>query len=279
MRNLWIFISRYNAFFFFIIFFIIGITLTVRNNAYQHSVTINSTNKVVGDVYNNLNVFKKYINLGAVNDSLATENAKLKTEILSLRSVDTAKEVTVKDSSGTPKYTYLAARVIKNSITLRNNIITINKGALDGIKSGMPVISPVKGVVGYIRDVSEHLATIESLLHQKTFVSVSIKKNNAFGSLVWGEGNSDYRKAYIKEIPNHFKINLRDTVVTSTYSKFPPGIPVGAVSNTGIATGGNFMTLEINLFNDFSTLQYVYVVKNKFAEEQQQLEAKTTDEQ
>ncbi|WP_448635764.1 hypothetical protein [Pedobacter panaciterrae] len=58
MRNLWIFISRYNAFFFFIIFFTVGVVLTVRNNSYQRSVTINSTNKVVGDVYNNLNVLK-----------------------------------------------------------------------------------------------------------------------------------------------------------------------------------------------------------------------------
>lgn len=279
MRNLWIFISRYNAFFFFIIFFTIGIVLTVKNNAYQHSIAINSTNQIVGDVYNNLNVVKKYINLGVANDSLAAENAKLKTEILAIKSVDTSRDITVKDTSGTPAYTYLAARVIKNSITLRNNIITINKGSVDGIESGMPVISPVKGVVGYIRDVSEHLATIESLLHQKTYVSVSIKKNNAVGSLVWGERNFDYRKAYIKDIPNHFRVKLRDTVVTSTYSKFPAGIPVGSVSNTGIATGGNFMTLEINLFNDFSTLQYVYVIKNKFAKEQQELEAKIPDEQ
>ncbi|RZK53267.1 MAG: rod shape-determining protein MreC, partial [Pedobacter sp.] len=48
MRNLWIFLSRYNAFFFFIVFFAIGIILTVRNNAYQRSVTLNSTNAVVG---------------------------------------------------------------------------------------------------------------------------------------------------------------------------------------------------------------------------------------
>ncbi|RZK33818.1 MAG: rod shape-determining protein MreC, partial [Pedobacter sp.] len=39
MRNLWIFISRYNAFFLFFIFSIIGIYLTVKNNSYQRSVT------------------------------------------------------------------------------------------------------------------------------------------------------------------------------------------------------------------------------------------------
>src|SRR4051794_18535447 len=124
MRNLWIFINRYNAFFLFIIFFAAGIVLTVKNNAYPHSVMVNSTNEVVGEVYQNLNVLKKYINLGNVNDSLAQENAKLKTELLTLKSIDSAKKITVKDTLNNPQYTYLSARVIKNSITQRNNVIT-----------------------------------------------------------------------------------------------------------------------------------------------------------
>ncbi|MBB2149445.1 rod shape-determining protein MreC [Pedobacter gandavensis] len=279
MRNLWIFINRYNAFFFFIIFFTIGIYLTVSNNSYQRSVTVNSTNEVVGTAYKNLNVLKKYLNLGDVNDSLAAENAKLKTELLALSSIDSSKNVVVKDTLNKTQYTYLSARVIKNSITLRNNIITINRGTADGIASGMAVISAGKGVVGYIRDVSDHLATIESLLHKDTKVSVTLKKNNALGTLVWGTKNFDYRKAYIKDVPNHFKIALKDTVVTSGFSRFPPGILVGRVSNTGISTGDNFMTIEIDLFNDFSTLQYVYVIKDKLAEEQKALESKLPNEQ
>ena len=177
MRNLWIFINRYNAFFFLIIFLTTGIVLTVKNNAYQRSVTINSTNEVVGNAYEKLNVLKKYLNLGKVNDSLAAENAKLNTQLLKMRNIDSAKNTTVIDTLTQQQYTYLAARVIKNSITLRNNVITINKGSVDGIKTGMAVISPQKGVVGFVRDVSDHLATIQSLLHKDTKISVNIKKN------------------------------------------------------------------------------------------------------
>jgi rod shape-determining protein MreC len=278
MRNLWIFINRYNAFFFLIIFLTTGIVLTVRNNSYQRSVTFNSTNQVVGDAYENLNVLKRYLSLGQVNDSLANENAQLYSQLLKMRNIDSAKEVTVIDTLTKQQYTYLAARVIKNSITLRNNIITINKGSVDGIKSGMAVISPQKGVVGFVRDVSEHLATIQSLLHKDTKISVNIKKNNVLGSLVWGERNFDHHKAFIKDIPNHFKINLKDTVVTSGFGSFPPGIPVGRISNTGVATGDNFLTIGIDLFNDFSTLTYVYVIKDKFAEEQKSLESKLPNE-
>ncbi|RAJ28559.1 rod shape-determining protein MreC [Pedobacter cryoconitis] len=279
MRNLWIFINRYNAFFLFVIFFTIGIILTVQNNAYQRSVTLNSTNEVVGHAYERLNVFKKYMNLGTVNDSLAFENARLHTALLALKNIDSAKNTLVKDTATHVQYTYLAARVIKNSITLRNNVITINKGALDGIESGMAVISAGKGVVGIIRDVSPHLATIESLLNKDAKISVSIKSTKALGSLVWGDRNSDYRTAFIKDVPNHFKVKLKDTVITSGFGSFPPGIQVGTISNRGISTGDNFLTIQINLFNDFSTLQYVYVIKNKLAEEQKELESKLPNEQ
>ena len=278
MRNLWIFINRYNAFFLFIIFFTTGVVLTVQNNTYQRSVTLNSANEIVGSTYEKLNVLKKYVNLGNVNDSLAFENAKLYTQLLKMRNIDSAKNTIVIDTLTQQQYTYLAARVIKNSITLRNNIITVNKGSVDGIKIGMAVISPQKGVVGFIRDVSLHLATVQSLLHKDTKISVNLKKNNALGSLVWGEKNANYRKAYVKDIPNHFKVNLKDTVVTSGFGSFPPGIPVGSISNAGVTTGDNFLTIELNLFNDFSTLQYVYIIKDKFAEEQKSLESKLPNE-
>jgi rod shape-determining protein MreC len=279
MRNLWIFISRYNAFFLFVIFFTIGIVLTVQNNAYQRSVTFNSTNKVVGQAYERLNIFKRYMNLGEVNDSLALENAKLSTALKAIQGIDSATNTVVKDTTNHVQYTYLAARVIKNSITLRNNVITVNKGSLDGIESGMAVISAGRGVVGLVRDVSPHLATIESLLNKDAKISVSIKSTKALGSLVWGDRNSNYRKAFIKDIPNHFPVKLRDTVVTSGFGSFPPGVPVGLISNRGISTGDNFLTIEISLFNDFSTLQYVYVIKDKLAQEQKVLESKLPNEQ
>ncbi|GAA3954842.1 rod shape-determining protein MreC [Pedobacter ginsengiterrae] len=272
MRNLWIFISRYNAFFLFIIFFIVGIYLTVKNNSYQRSVTLNSTNEIVGTAYERLNVFKRYLNLGMVNDSLAAENAKLKTTLLGLTTIDSAKDTKVIDTTTNQQYTYLAAKVVKNSITLRNNVMTVNKGTLDGIEANMAVISPQRGVVGFIRDVSPHLATIQSLLHKDTKISVVIKKNNAIGSLVWGDGNFDIKKAFIKEVPNHIKMSIGDTIVTSGYGKFPAGILVGRLSKTNIATNDNFLSGEVSLFNDFGTLQYVYVIKDKLAKEQETLE-------
>lgn len=279
MRNLWIFLSRYNAFFFFIIFFTVGIILTIRNNVYQRSVTFSSTNEVVGTAYKRLNVVKRYLNLVQVNDSLAAENAALKTQLLSIASIDSTQITKVKDTINRQQYTLIAAKVFKNSVTLTNNIITINKGIKDGLAKDMAVISPIKGIVGFVQNVSENFATIRPLLNQETAISVVLKKDNAFGSLVWGDDNFDYRKAYVKEIPNHYKVKVGDTIVTSGFGGFPKGIEVGKVTNTRVSTGDSFMTLEIALFNNFSTLQFVYVVKDKFAEEVNSLQPEVKNEQ
>lgn len=277
MRNLWIFLSRYNAFFFFIIFFSVGIILTIRNNSYQHSTVLNSTNEVVGTAYKRLNVIKRYLNLGQVNDSLAKENAVLKTQLMAILNADSTKISKVRDSINAVQYTLISAKVIKNSVTLTNNIITINKGLKDGIAKDLAVISPGKGVVGFVQNVSEHFATIRPLLNQETAISVVLKKDNAFGSLVWGQDNFDYRKAQVKEIANHYQVKKGDTIITSGFGGFPKGIEIGKVTNT-ISTGDSFMTLEIDLFNNFSTLQYVYVVKDKLANEMKELQKEVKNE-
>ncbi|WP_410222363.1 rod shape-determining protein MreC [Pedobacter sp.] len=279
MRNLWIFINRYSAFFLFIIFFTIGIVLTLKNNAYQRNVIINSTNSVVGNAYAKLNVIKRYLNLRQVNDSLALENAQLKTRILALNSVDSTKTSVIKDTVNHQQYTILSAMVIKNSINLANNIITVNKGTNDGIAKDMAVISPQKGIIGFVLEVSPHFATIRTLLNKDTYISVVLKKNNAYGSLVWGDKNFDFRKAYVKEIPNHFKVNVGDTIVTSGAGGFPKGIEVGRISKTQISTGDSFMTLEVQLFNDFSTLQYVYIIKDRYSNEIKNLQETSKNEQ
>lgn len=278
MRNLWIFLSRYNAFFFFFIFFTVGIILTIRNNSYQRSVTFSSTNEVVGTAYKRLNVIKRYLNLTQVNDSLAAENAMLKTQLLAIASIDSTQITKVRDSVNNQQYTLIAAKVFKNSVTLTNNIMTINKGLKDGILKDMAVLSPNKGVVGFVQNVSENFATIRPLLNQETAISVVLKKDNAFGSLVWGENNFDYRRAQVKEIANHYKVKVGDTIVTSGFGGFPKGIEVGKVTNT-ISTGDSFMTLEIALFNNFSTLQFVYVVKDKLAEEVKSIQPVVKNEQ
>lgn len=270
MRNLWIFISKYNAFFLLIIFLVISFILLVNNNSYQRASIWNSSNQMVGQAYERMNYLTNYLSLNRTNDSLAAENARLKNQLKSSYFNDSIARGTVNDTLTKQQYTYIVAKVVNNSIHQKNNYMTINRGSRHGIRKGMGVLS-ANGVAGIVLNVSQNFSTIQSLLHSDTRISASVNGN--IGSLVWGEGNFDPRLAILKDIPNHIIVKKGQKVVTSGYSLFPSGIEIGRVTRTGIKGGDSFLDIEIRLTTDFSTLQYVYVVNNLLSKEQQDLES------
>ncbi|HQT23878.1 MAG: rod shape-determining protein MreC [Sphingobacteriales bacterium 17-39-43] len=270
MRNLWLFISKYNAFFLLVIFFTISLILLINNNSYQRASVWNSSNQIVGTAYERVNEFSSYLVLGKTNDSLAAENARLRNLLKSSYYDDSVKQITVKDSVLKQQYTYTVARVINNSVHQKNNYLTINRGSKHGIKKGMGVIAS-SGVVGIILNVSENFSTVRSLLHTETKISASVDGN--IGSLVWGEGNYDSRFALLKDIQSHLTIKKGARVITSEFSLFPPGTNIGSVSESDTRDGNSALNIKVKLDTDFAKLQYVYVIINLLSEEQLNLEA------
>lgn len=248
--------------------------MMIQNNSYQRATTLNSSSIIIGDAYEKINHFKNYISLGAVNDSLAAENARLRSQLKSSSFNDSIAERTVTDTISKQQYTYIVARVVNNSIHQKNNFITINRGRRHGIKRGMGVIAP-SGVVGIVRNVSDNYSTIQSILHTDTRISASIAESNSFGSLVWGEDSFNPRIATLKDIPNHVIVKKGQRVITSGFSLFPHNILIGKVINTDKKGGDSFLDIKVYLATDFSTLQYVYVVKNNLSLEQQKVEAQS----
>ena len=269
MRNLWLFISKYNAFFLLIIFFTISLVMMVNNNSYQRASVLNSSNQVIGTIYERVNELRSYLVLGKTNDSLAAENARLKNLLKSSFFSDSIKKVSVNDTILKQQYTYTVARVINNSIRQKNNYITINRGKKHGIQKGMGVTTST-GIVGIVLNVSENFSTIRSLLHSETKISASVNGN--IGSLIWGEGNNDSRVAILKDIQGHLIIKKGSRVTTSEFSLFPQGTNIGVVSRTGFKSGDSSLDIEVKLDTDFSALQYVYVINNLLSMEQVNLE-------
>ncbi|RYE30003.1 MAG: rod shape-determining protein MreC [Sphingobacteriaceae bacterium] len=271
MRNLLIFITKYNAFFLFIIFEIIALVTFVQNNDFQKATFINSSNQVVGNIYLKVDQLTDYLKLGITNDSLAQENARLRNQLKSSFYVDSSVVKTVSDTVYKQQYTYISARVINNSFNRRNNYLTINRGSNAGITKGMGVICS-SGVVGIVTYTSPDLATVQSLLHENTRISAMLADSNNVGSLVWDNG-LDPTKAMLINFMKQIKIKKGTPVVTSGYSLFPTGTMLGNISNLDVKDSNNGTGIEVNLSVNFSNLQYVYVVKNKLALQQQSLEA------
>jgi rod shape-determining protein MreC len=271
MRNLLIFITKYNAFFLFLIFEISSLLIYIKYNSFQKATFINSTNKVTGTLFSQVSQFYGYLSLKEVNDSLARENAKLHGMLKSALYVDTVEKHKVVDTIYKQQYTYIVARVINNSTNRRSNYITINRGSKEGIAKDMGVICS-SGVVGMVVDVSEHLAIVQSVLNKNTRFSAMLANNKEIGSFIWG-ADLDPKKALLTDIQNDAQPKLGEQVVTSGYSLFPTGIPFGKIRNLHAKGGGLLLNVDVTLAVDFSKLEYVYVINNKFAQEQTDLEA------
>ena len=244
--------------------------MLVSNNNYQKAWSIQASDQIIGKTYEEVNVFKNYLHLEEVNSSLAQENTRLRNELKSSFLIDSVQQHVAKDANGKRQYIYIVARVVNNSIHRENNYLTINKGDKHGVKRGMGIIGP-DGIVGIVRSVSDNFSRVQSVLHSESRFSASV--NGSIGSLVWDEGNINAKVAILKDIPSHIKIKVGDPIITSGYSLFPAGIPVGKVKRLRLKGGNSLLDVEVLLATDFSSLQYVYVVNDVLANEQQELEA------
>jgi rod shape-determining protein MreC len=272
MRNLLIFISKYNAFFLFVIFEIGALVIYIKYNSFQRASFINSTNQVTGSLYTQYDQLRSYIFLREVNDSLSRENARLRNQLKSSFYVDSLTKHKVVDSVYKQQYEYIDAAVINNSINRRNNYLTINKGSHAGIVKGMGVIC-AQGVVGKVIVVGEYMSVVQSLLHKETIISAALAGSKDLGSFIWSD-NLDPHVGLLYDVSNNATPKVGELVVTSDLSLFPAGVPIGKISNLHSKTAkGSFLNMDVTIAVDFSKLQYVYVINNKLAQEQLGLEA------
>ncbi len=271
MRNLLIFITKYNAFFLFIIFEVLSLVIYVKYNSFQKATFISSSNKITGNLYARVSEFYDYLKLKDVNDNLARQNAQLRNQLKSSFYVDTLNKHKVTDTIYKQQYEYIVAKVINNSVNRSNNYITINRGSKAGIARGMGVICDL-GIVGKVIYVSDHFAIIQSLLHKDSQFSAMLAKNKEIGYVEWTD-RLDPHMAVLKDVSNNAQPKIGELVVTSGYSLFPAGIPIGRISSLQTKAGGFSLNMEVKLSVEFGDLQYVNVVNNKFAQEQAALEA------
>lgn len=205
---------------------------------------------------------KYYFNFRKVNEQLATENLRLLNQLAKYQTqLDTLKADTLglRRLTDSSVFYYVPAKIVGNSTNKKQNYIIIDKGRKDGVGEDMGVISQ-NGVVGVVCAVSDNYAYVISLLNVNQSVSAKISRSGAFGPLIWDGKNPDY--ALLTEIPQHIKIQVGDSIVTSGFSSlFPPGIPLGTIRKSKIIKGTHHL-IQVKFFQDFRTLLYVNVVVN-----------------
>ncbi len=277
MRNFILFIRRFFNLIFFLLLEVICVALIARTNTLQGDDIMSSANMLMGTMYKQRNDVAYYFALRRMNDSLVRENAELREQLADHGETDVLYDsaatvpVTFTDSGVAVKYAdyvYRTARVINNSVGAVNNYITLNRGAKDGVRKNMSVIS-ANGAVGRIVNTSAHFSTAISVLSKKQQVSAKLK-DGTIGYISWD--GKDPSRLQMRDVPNQIKVRKGDTVYTTEYSFFPANVPVGIVYKTTLIRSKNLQVLYLHPTANFRNLQYVYIVENKMAKERARLE-------
>lgn len=256
--------------FVFIIMEAASLLMLFRFSLYHQSVWVTQSNAFVGQVLAWESDFYDYINLKSVNQELVKENLALQHTNRLLR--DKVKELT-HDTTYVEQLmmghladlTVIPAQVVSNSVHLRNNIITLNKGRLDGVRDEMGVVCGT-GIVGIVYDTSDHFSLVLPILNSHSSISCRLRGTDYFGQLVWKGGS--VLDAYLQDIPRHAKFRIGDIIETSGYSSvFPAGIFVGKVSQVLNSKDGLSYELKVRLSCDMATLRDVSVIDNPSREE------------
>ena len=278
MGSLIRYLIKNHALLLFILLEFFSLILFFNFNNYQQVKYLNSANRISGAIYAKIDRVSGYFNLATINQKLAEENSRLKTEINSGDNKQTLPVTFYLNSSQTGiTNKYISARVINNLINKSYNYITLNKGRKDGIKTDQGIICS-EGVVGIVAYVSDSYSLGLSLLNPRWELSAKLKNTGSFGPLSW-EG-IDYRYGNLKEIPLHVQIAEGHTIVTSGFSSiFPEGIMIGTIQSFSQPGGENNYNIKVRLSTDFVRLSYVDVIENTSKEEIEMLENRINEDE
>ena len=281
MKNLFNFLIQYSVVILFLFLEIISLAMIVQNQGYQKSIYLSSSNSVVSGMYEWSNGVVEFFKLRAANNNLSEENTTLKNQVIKLQNQLTTLKPETKDSvhfriPPEMEYQFISAKVISCTTNKLQNYITLNKGAIDGIKSDMGVVSD-EGVVGIIKNVSRRFSVVIPILNPKIEISCKFKRNNYSGGLMWS--GEDYRYANLTDIARHVEFSHGDTLITSGLtSTFPEGIPVGIIEEFKIKESDPYYKIKVKLAVNFRTLSHVKVINYLNYNEQRSLEKKSEEQ-
>jgi rod shape-determining protein MreC len=270
MRKLFKFLRKFRDFLIFFVLQIIVLGFFFNSRNYHKAQLFNTSSVFISWFVEKKHNITKHFDLEETNQKLMLENAYLlsKSPQSFYRLQD--RIYYIQDTLYKQQYEYVPAEVLNSTTTKRDNYFTLNKGSLTGIKKGMGVMSK-EGIVGFVFSVNEHFSTVKTVLSDNINIPVKLKKNNEHWLLKWD--GFDQQTAQVNGVNRDIDIAVGDTVVTRAgKGMFPSGVDVGVVSELISKDGKPTWDVNIKLFVDFSSVTYVYVIKNLFQDEQRELE-------
>lgn len=192
---------------------------------------------------------KDYEYLQRSNTEIRRENDRLREQL------DFSKDLSYKN---------IPAQIIGHDPDSLYSGITINKGARNGIRKGMPVIAIQNGnigVVGKIVTVGMGTSLIIPIYDSQFNISTRVQTSRDLG-ITKGAGFSDLplSMGYIRK-SSFSDLHEGDVVVTSGENgNYISNVPVGRISKIKVVDYDNSLDIELEPIVDFPRLENVLVV-------------------
>jgi rod shape-determining protein MreC len=159
----------------------------------------------------------------------------------------------LKDAMDSPS---IAASIIGEDVTPWFSTVIIDRGSIDGIREGMPVVASA-GLVGRVVRQAANSSRLLLITDHASAVAATIERSRARG-VVKGKGAGLCSLEFSERGED---VKVGDIVVTSGIGGvFPKGIPIGEVSMVKKGEFGIFQTVELRPFVSMSRLEEVLVL-------------------
>ncbi|WP_270805284.1 MULTISPECIES: rod shape-determining protein MreC [unclassified Aeromonas] len=135
--------------------------------------------------------------------------------------------------------------------------VLINKGALDGVYNGQPVIND-QGVVGQVLHVGSITSRVLLITDSSHGIPVRVLRND-LRAIASGSGELD--KLELRNLPRNTDVQVGDLLVTSGLGgRFPEGYPVATVTRSDYVEGKPFAQIEAKPLVALDRLRYLLLL-------------------
>ncbi len=135
--------------------------------------------------------------------------------------------------------------------------VVIDKGQIDGVYEGQPVINE-KGIVGQVTFVAAHNSRVLLLIDPNNAIPVQNIRND-IRVIASGNGQSD--EIQLEHIPTSTDIEVDDMLVTSGLGGvYPEGYPVAYITDVDRDTRREFASIKAKPVVDFDRLRYLLLI-------------------
>ncbi|WP_332399628.1 rod shape-determining protein MreC [Vibrio metschnikovii] len=135
--------------------------------------------------------------------------------------------------------------------------VVIDKGRVDGVYEGQPVINE-KGIVGQVTFVAAHNSRVLLLIDPNSAVPVQNIRNDI---RVIASGNGQTDEIQLEHIATSTDMNVGDMLVTSGLGGiYPEGYPVAYIAEVDKDTRREFAVIKATPVVDFTRLRYLLLI-------------------